>query len=145
MIEYARDVAVKLEEEEIGHIDNLNEIIKVTADAKLKRTYRKKLTNEANDITEPPWVTDEIRNERKERRRLNRLRRNCTSEEERIQLWNQYLEQKTKVQTIVWREIYKHDEKTKDYIKANHKKCFENIERLREITIKKSKYIKYLI
>lgn len=71
----------KQNKEEIKNIEELENIIKNTADKILKRKNRKQLTN--NKSEEPVLIYDKVWREIKERKRLKRNRRNAKNMEER--------------------------------------------------------------
>lgn len=75
--------------------------------------YRRKKMNAQKVKGEPAWFTEEIREEIMKRRRFNRNRRNALNGEEEEKWKNLYIEQKSKVQTLIKREMLAHEEKMK--------------------------------
>ena len=114
-------------------MDELEKKMKETADAVLKSVYRRR-EKKAGDGEEPAWINEEIREEIKERKRLNRNRRNAECIEEEARWKALYLEQKTKVQIKIRKEMYKQEEKITEEIKDKkdgRKKMWEYIRMLK--------------
>ena len=118
---YAEEVEQKFQTNRIQTISEANEIIKEMADKHLKRKYRRRITNEEQKISEPPWMNENIKREIKKRKELNRAKRNEKNEEKKQELWSRYLEQKKIVQIIIKEEIYKNEEKITDEIRKEYK------------------------
>ena len=97
---YSREVEQRVRDKGIDSIRELNKVIGEVADEKLKKTYSRKL-GQQKDSKDPPWVTEEVRSEIKERKRINRLQRNETNEQLKEQYGKQYEMQKEKVKSIV--------------------------------------------
>ena len=72
-----------------------------------------------------------IRNGIKERKRINRLRRNEKDEGKRQLLWNQYLHQKMVVQIMIKDAMRIHEIKKAEEVKTNRNKIWENIKKLK--------------
>ena len=89
----------------------MNELIGNSASETLKAFYTRKVIENNCKITEPIWMNKEIRNEIKERKGINRLRRNTTEREEKAKLFEIYQIQKIKLQNLIKEEMYKHEEK----------------------------------
>ena len=137
---YAEEVEQEFQTKNVRTITEVNATIKEVADKHLKKKYRRKITDEAQKIKEPPWMNETIRKEIKKRKELNRTRRNETIEERKREHWTNYLEQKKKVQSLIKEEIYKHEEKITDEIKKStntSKKLYDNIKKLQRREIKK--------
>ena len=80
--EYVKGVERRVQEHRIEDIRKFNRTIEEVAGQKLERTYTRRVGKETGN-KEPPWVTEEIKREIKERKRLNRITRNTDSEEEK--------------------------------------------------------------
>ena len=118
--------------------------MKEVADQKLKKTYSRKVGQEIRN-KEPLWVTKEVREEIKERKRLNRIKRNTNDEREKEKHWEEYKIQKEKVKDIVRRGMFKYENKKKSEIrdkKNGNKKLWENINELRGKENEKGKELK---
>ena len=70
--------------------------MKEVADQKLKKTYSRKVGQEIRN-KEPLWVTKEVREEIKERKRFNRIRRNTSDEREKENHWEEYKRKRLKI------------------------------------------------
>ena len=72
------------------------------ADRTLKKIIRRRISDEGEwERIESVWMNDEIREGINERRRINRLMRNCTDPVEKDSLAKQYQAQKEKVQIMI--------------------------------------------
>ena len=112
--------------------------MKETADEVLKGIYRRR-ENKQEDGEEPPWINEDIRIEIKERKRFNRNRRNAQGREEEERWKELYTEQKIKVQNMIRKEIYKHEEKLTREIRENKdggRKMWEYIKKLKGEQVK---------
>ena len=126
---YIVELEKRLEEEDVTNIERLNEIIRASADKTMKRTYTRKVTKKGE--AEPPWMNNEIKEGIKERRKINRERRNEENPERRQVLWEMYLEQKSKVQELIKEQIREHERRVTEEIRRNKNKMWENIRKLK--------------
>ena len=84
-------------------------------------------------IKEKPWVTPEIRIGIKERKKLNRLKRNESNIQLRNELEEKYKRKKKEVQSMIKEKITKHEIKKTSEIKSDrNNKLWENIKKLRQ-------------
>ena len=67
------------------------------------------------------------------RRKINRERRNEENPERRQELWEMYLEQKTKVQELIKEQIREHERRVTEEIRRNKNKMWENIRKLKGV------------
>ena len=91
-------------------IKEVNDVITRSAKELLQAKYRKRVLPE-KQVKEPPWITEEIKKKIKERRSVNRLKRNSRNAEEKELLTDMYQKKKKEVQIMV-----------KDAITMNEKK-----------------------
>lgn len=125
-------------------IDNMEEFdcaMRETAETELKKTLRRKVGGKKDEIKEPPWITQEIRDAIKDRRRINRMRRNCNNPEEKERLGKQYIKQKENAADMVKGAITKHEKKTCEDIKNGEnrsKKLWQNINSLKGRDVSKA-------
>ena len=134
---FTQDVEEELNQEETMDIEKLEEIMKRTADKRLKRVYRKRSTRDGNVS---PWMTEEIKKEIATRKEYNRKKRNALTDQDREKWEKEYKKQKRNVQDKIRREIYLHEEKITKEIKQGKdqgKKLWDNIKKLRGQEIKK--------
>ena len=94
----------------------------------MKKVYTRK-RNKGEE--EPAWITAEIKEGIKRRRKVNRERRNETDPINRERLWHQYLNIKAEVQRMVRERIEEHEWRLTEEIKRNRSKMWENIKKLR--------------
>ena len=113
----------------------MNTIIQEAADKTLKRKYVKRRNKKG--VREPPWMTNEIKEGIKERRKINRERRNETDCERKQMLWEEYLEQKTKVQELIAIAVNEHEKRVSEEIRKNKNKMWENIKKLKGVSTKR--------
>ena len=83
-------------------VENLDEIMRSSADEILKRVYKGKKIK-GKEILQPKWMTREIRTEIKLRREYNRKKRRGDEETKRRYL-DLYIKQKSKVKEMVYRK-----------------------------------------
>ena len=76
------EVCKRAKELEKLTMEKLNKTMQDVADEKLKARYVRRVVDSPEKITEPPWVTKQIRKEIKKRKGLNRRRRNAETQEE---------------------------------------------------------------
>ncbi|KAK4328188.1 hypothetical protein Pmani_001395 [Petrolisthes manimaculis] len=120
--------------ENITCIEDLNLEIKKAADKTIKATYKRMLSKD-EEVAEPPWINDSIKEGIRIRKTLNRLQRNATSERDRENYYRDYQIQKGKVQVEIKEAIYKHEEKITNEIRNGNnqsKKMWTNINKLRK-------------
>ena len=137
--EYIRELEELITNTNDLSIDTFNNMIDEAATKTLKRSYKRRVSNDKVKREEPPWITAEIRSEIKKRKRLNRSKRNCNLKEKE-EAAKQYADQKKVVQSLVYEAIQNHEKKTTSDIKTNRdnrKKLWDNINRLRGKTKKK--------
>ena len=123
----------KLSMKEVKSFEELNELMKEVADTTLKAIYQRR-ESKKHQVTEQPWITDQIRREIKKRRELNRRRRNTQSETETQNLRQEYLKQKHKVQGLIKEAITVSEKKLTNEIRASKNRSraiWENINKLR--------------
>ncbi|MEL6646065.1 MAG: endonuclease/exonuclease/phosphatase family protein, partial [Pseudomonadota bacterium] len=123
IIKYINEIENKITDQ-INNIEKFNKILKEASDKHLKKTYKRRI-NKENKI-EQPWITEEIRQGIKKRKEWNRKQRNTVGEE-RERFFEQYLEQKFKVQRDIKEEITKHEKKKTEEVKKGGKKLFDYI------------------
>ena len=105
--------------------------------------YKRRLLKNNQRKSEAPWVNDEIRNEIKKRKKLNREKRNCNDVTKR-ELHNKlYIKQKKIVQTKTREQMNIYEMKITNDIRQDRnreKKIWDNINKLRgKITDKDKK------
>jgi len=130
----------KLEEVQIGSLDDLGKLIQDTSKNTLEKVYRRRSPqNLENHKKEKPWFTEEIRREIKERRKLNREHRNEINQNLKKQKRVKYEKQKIKVQNIIREEIRKFERKVTLEIKEDksRKQVWKSIKKLRGEEIKR--------
>ena len=102
---YVAKLEESIEAQEISTIEQLNELIGKSTDETSKATYKRKVIEGECKITEPVWMNEQTRQGIKERRRLNRKRRNTAGKEEKQMLEKLYRTQKHKVQSLIKQEM----------------------------------------
>ena len=112
-----------------GTLERLNGIIRTAADKTMKRKYVRKKNNKGD--VEPPWITREIKEGIKQRRRINRERRNEPIPERRQELWNRYLEKKAEVQEMIRTQISEYERRISEELRRNRNKMWESIKKLK--------------
>lgn len=107
---YKEELKRSIAREKLKNIKNLEGRMKKIANRVLKGKYGRKKVGVQEREEEPAWFTGEIKTEIKERRRLNKKRKNPINKEEdkRKEL---YMNQRSKVQMLIRKEICKHEEK----------------------------------
>ena len=135
MKRYTQELQRRLNNNRIVNITELNNEIREAADMELKKKYTRKGSQE--EKVEPPWMNNNIRKEIKERKRINRTRRNTKDEEEREALWKKYQEKKLEVQHLIKEAIKEHERKRSEEVRSNRNKVWENIKRLKGEPTKK--------
>ena len=71
----------RIVDQEIDTIQKMNDLIENTAKEILKKTYIRSSSKENPKIKEKPWMTEDIKKEIKERKKMNRMRRNSPENE----------------------------------------------------------------
>ena len=87
----------------MGNVKAENRVIREAAEENLKTKYRRRKGTERGK--EQPWMNEEIRRGIKERRKLNKIHRNCRNEQDREDAWKNYSEQKEIVKRLIAEEI----------------------------------------
>ena len=123
---FCKAVEQEIINENIESIEKFDQVMKEKADKELKRTMRQRIDKNKNQ-TESIWVTDEIREEIKKRKAINRAKRNCQDTNQKEILENQYKAQKEKAAMLVREAITAHEEKQCENIRSgqgrSNKKC----------------------
>jgi len=122
------------------NMTDVGNLIQSTANETLVRTYRKRVNYGKEETQmEKPWFTEEIRNEIKYRKNLNREKRNEKDPTAALEKKLKYDEQKEKVQKIVKEEIRKYEEKIAKEIKEDksRKQVWKCIHKLQGKEIKR--------
>ena len=113
------------------NLEKFDELIEELSDKLLKTKIVKSRRKEKGKI-EPIWLNKEIKNEIKNRKKYNKLKRNCLNEIEKDYFESKYLEHKEKVKLMVKNEITKYEIKITDEIKADkNRRLWQNINYLR--------------
>ncbi|XP_064102661.1 chromosome partition protein Smc-like [Macrobrachium nipponense] len=130
------DFIKKLEEilidKDTDRITEMDSSIKEVAEDKLVRTYRRKMLVEEK-VEEQPWFSEEIRKGIKERKELNRKKRNERDNVVKESLEKKYMQKKKEVQLLIREEITIYEKKITEEIRRNkNKELWENIEKRME-------------
>ena len=131
---YNEEIKKKIEGKAPEKIMELNELIRDSAERTLQKSYKKR-TDQENEISEPPWMNEEIRKQIELRKKLNRKHRKAKIEEEKTKTWCDYKKQKLKCKTLVKVEITKYEEKLTTEIKnsrTNNENVWKYIDKLRD-------------
>lgn len=129
--EFTKTIEGNLREQGIRQIEDMNKLMSKVKEDTLARKYKRKIEKE-NKIIEPPWMNREIRNGIKERKELNRRKRNEKNPSIKDRLEGEYLEKKKEVQRLVKDQITIHEKKKTREIRENKgTKLWENIDMLR--------------
>lgn len=137
---FAEELKRRIDGKNIKNIEEFNMMMKSVANSKLKTRYRRRVFNAQEKIKEKPWVTGQVREAIKQRKDLNRKKRNASSEEEKQRLHEEYQKQKKIAQLLVREEISKHERKVTEDIRLStckSKALWENITKLRGKPIEK--------
>ena len=117
-------------------IQTINEmdksILKVARDT-LLRVYKRKMSGDEDKKEERPWMNDNIREEMKLKREINRKKRNTKDEKEKANLERKYKEQKEIVKRLIREGITNYEIKITNEIKEDGnsgRKLWENINKL---------------
>ena len=127
--EYTKEMEKMIEHNRTTDIGEFNKLIQTAADKTLKR--KRKTQNNKKDGSECLWITKEIKTGIKERKKINRERRNETNERKREVLWEKYIEKKVEVQRKIREAVTKHEKKVTEDIRKDNKKMWMNINTLR--------------
>ena len=141
---YVEKVEQRIREKGVDSIKGLNQVIGEVADVELKKTYNRKV-GKGEVKQDPPWVTEEVVREIKERKRLNRLSRNAGEEEVGERYRVEYRKQKEVVKEIIRREMFRYEERKSAEIRDRrdgNRKLWENINELRGVDNKRVKELK---
>ncbi|XP_068205230.1 uncharacterized protein PF3D7_1120000-like [Palaemon carinicauda] len=95
--EYREELKNNLESREITRMDEFDKVVEEAAKRKLQAKYRRRTTGEEKAKIEPDWITNEIREEIKKRKKLNREKR-CLTGAERERAFLLYKQQKERTQ-----------------------------------------------
>ena len=113
------------------------------AEKTLMSKYKRRLLKNNQRKSEAPWVNDEIRNEIKKRKKLNREKRNCND----VTKMELYIKQKKLVQTKIREQMNIYEMNSTNVIRQDRsrgKKIWYNINKLRgKITDKDKKVVLY--
>ena len=99
LAEFREEMTRKWSEKETGTVDEMIEEIIEGADKILAKKFRRRVGEEK--AAEKKWMTREIIEAIKKRRKINRKRRNCTDEGKRKELEAEYNKQRKVVQRLV--------------------------------------------
>merc|ERR1739840_41468 len=134
MGEYERGLKERDRDKGEMEIEEICEDMVKEAEIKLKKEFRKKIGTEGKEeIEENEWITEEIRRTIKERREINRKKRNSKEGIERTTLERKWLELKYRVQGQVREEKGKWEVKMTKEIRNcgdRGKKLWQHINRL---------------
>ena len=139
---YKSEVEDRLKDKGFLRMKDLNRTMKEVADSKLKRVYRRKvIKREQTHEAEPPWITEEIRQGIKQRKKCNKEKRNSRHEGEGDLLEENYQKAKRETQNMIKEAIYRYEDKTTKEIKdsKDKKKLYELIDKLRNLRKKKER------
>ena len=128
--EYREEIKSMINDREVRNMEEFDEIVEEAAKKILQTKYRRKKVGKKQIRIEPEWINENIRNEIRKRKKLNRQKRNLVGEEkERVKLL--YLQQKEKAQEVIKEAIREHETKKVNEIKKDRNKVFKNIEKLK--------------
>ena len=128
---FIRDFETELQNTTDITLEKYDELIIKISDKILKTKVIKSRKGEKGKV-EPIWMNKEIKNEIKERKKYNKLKRYCLNNQESDHYEKKYIEHKTKVQSLIKEEITKYEKRITEEIKADKsKKMWENINYLR--------------
>ena len=131
---FSAEVDARLFYDNVENISELNDVISQSAKELLQAKYRKRVDQEKR-VKEPPWITKEIKKKIKERRNINRQKRNSQDTEEKRVLSNVYQKKKKEVQKLVKEAITKNEMKITAEVRSSKNKSkslWENIDKLRK-------------
>ena len=131
---FSAEMKKQLPKKQIKRFEELNQMMKEAADKTLKAVYKRRVLD-MERIKEPPWITEEIREEIKKRKELNRKRRRMKKQPESETLYEEYKLQKQKVKLLVKKAITESEKKITYEIRTSRNKSktmWENIDKLRK-------------
>ena len=117
----------------IETINAMDKSIMKIAKETLLRVYRRKQSDDEEMKEEKPWMNDNIRNEMKKKRAINRKKRNTTDEREKTELEIQYQRQREIVKKLIREGIENYEIKITREIKEDKnsgRKLWQNINKL---------------
>ena len=117
----------------IETINAMDKSIMKIAKETLLRVYRRKQSDDEEMKEEKPWMNDNIRNEMKKKRAINRKKRNTTDEKEKTELEIQYQRQREIVKKLIREGIENYEIKITKEIKEDRnsgRKLWQNINKL---------------
>ena len=121
----------KLKESETITLERFDEIIEEVSEKVLKTKIIKSRNREKGKI-EPIWMNKEIKQEIKNRKKYNKLKRYCIDKTEKDYFESKYTEHKNKAKKLIKDEITKYEIKITEEIKADKsRKLWQNINYLR--------------
>ena len=122
--EYRKEIRNMLNREEVNKVEEFDRVVEVAANKKLKTKCRRKKIDTEKVKIEPKWINENIREEIRKRKRLNRQKRYLVGEEkERVN--QQYLEQKEKAQIAIKEALWVHETRRTKEAKADRNKRFK--------------------
>jgi len=129
---FVEEFEKQIEEGRVNNIEQFEVTLKECADRTLKRTIRRK-EEVREEKFEPIWMNDAIREQIKNRRKLNRMRRTADEPELRQQYWDEYKIQKEKVKVLVKKAKIEHEKKISKEIREDKtgKKMWDMIGKLK--------------
>ena len=119
----------RLAEENVQRMTGYNRIVNEEAQKILKRLYRRRVLEEER-VEEKPWMNEEIRQKVKERKNLNRMKRNERNPTTLHRLEALYEEKKKEVMVLVKEAITEYEIKITNEIKNNKNEVWKNIKKL---------------
>ena len=131
MKEFGDEVEKRWREKKIEKVEEMVTDMKEAADKILKKNFKRRIGDEGGGkIVARRWMTDEIMKGMKERRRINRERRNCEDETKKKELNKAYEEQKWKVKGMVKKAVEEDEMRLKKEIEEGDRsgsKIWENL------------------
>ena len=134
MKDFGNEVEKRWSERRVDSIEEMVGDMKEAADKTLKRRFKRMVGSDGEEIEIKRWMTYEILDGIKERRRLNRERRNCKDEVRKEELRKAYEKQKWKVKGMVKKAVEEDEIKLKEEIEEGDGsgcKVWENLNKLR--------------
>ena len=135
MKEFGDEVERRWGEKRIEGVEEMVTDMKEAAEKCLKKDFKRRIGDDGGGkIVVRRWMTDEIMEGMKKRRRINRERRNCKDEMKKKELNKAYEEQKWKVKGMVKRAVEEDEMRLKKEIEEGDRsgsKIWENLNKLR--------------
>ena len=129
--EFSEEMLKEVRLDHCRKITEINRKIKSVAERTLRRSGRNRMPRD-REREEPVWMTKEILRGIKERKALNREKRNETDAVKKGQLEQMYLCKKRQVQSKIQEEMSKYEiKKTEEIKKDKSRKVWDNIRMLR--------------